>query len=130
MDDHDALSKNMADLHILWSSAWNSLTSFFYLLLLSATCLWKSFFDAPAVTLLRGHQFKVRQPRFQLARRQAAFAVRVVGPLNRLPPSVADAKCVQGAARQLLGDYFPGSCLTPCKFIYICTWCWHASAIF
>ncbi len=48
-------------------------------------------FDAPAVNHLRGHQFKVRQPRFPLTRRQAAFAVRVVGPWNRLPPSVAEA---------------------------------------
>ncbi len=35
----------------------------------------EEFFDAPAVNHLRGHQFKVRQPRFQLARRKAAFAV-------------------------------------------------------
>ncbi len=27
------------------------------------------------------------------------------------------AKCVQGAAQQLLGDYFPRSCLIPCKYI-------------
>ncbi len=51
----------------------------------------EEFFDAPAVNHLREHQFKVRQPRFQLARRQAAFAVLVVWPWNRLPPSVAEA---------------------------------------
>ncbi len=51
----------------------------------------EEFSDAPAVNHLRGHLFKVRQPWFQLARRQAAFTVRVVGPLKRLPPSVAEA---------------------------------------
>ncbi len=51
----------------------------------------EEYFDVPAVNHLRGHQFRVRQPRFQLARRQAAFAVRVVGSGNRLPPSVAEA---------------------------------------
>ncbi len=51
----------------------------------------EEFFEAPAVNHLRGHLFKIRQPRFQLARRQAAFAVRVVGPRNRLPHSVAEA---------------------------------------
>ncbi len=51
----------------------------------------EEFFDVPAVSYLRGHQFKVRKPRFQLVRRQAAFAVRVVGPWNRLPPSVVEA---------------------------------------
>ncbi len=50
----------------------------------------EEFFDEPAVNHLRGHQFEVRQPRFQLARWQAAFAVRVVGPWNRLPASVAE----------------------------------------
>ncbi len=53
--------------------------------------LLKEFFDAPAVSHIRGHRFKVRQPRFQLARRQVAFAVRVVGPWNRLSTSVAEA---------------------------------------
>ncbi len=33
----------------------------------------EEFFDAPAVSHLREHKFKVRQPRFQLARRQAAL---------------------------------------------------------
>ncbi len=33
------------------------------------------FFNAPAVNYLRGHQFKVEQPRFQLTQRQAAVAV-------------------------------------------------------
>ncbi len=34
----------------------------------------------------------------------------------------AIAKCVQGAARQLLGDHFFGSYLSPCKLIYNCIW--------
>ncbi len=58
-------------------------------------------FDAPAVNHLRGHQFKVQQPRFQLARRQAAFAVRVVGPWNRLPPSVAEAPSLNAFKERL-----------------------------
>ncbi len=37
-------------------------------------------FDVPAATHLRMHQIKVRQSRFHLARRQAVFTVRVVGP--------------------------------------------------
>ncbi len=61
-------------------------------------------FDAPAVNHLRGHQFKIRQPRFQLARQQAAFAVRVVGPWNRLPPSVAEAPSLTAFKKRL------GSC--------------------
>ncbi len=85
----------------------------------------EEFFDVPAVNHLRGHQFKVRQPRFQLARRQVAFAVRVVGPWNRLPPFVAEAPSLNA----LLGDHLPGFCLIPCNFIYNCTWFWHASAI-
>ncbi len=40
----------------------------------------EEFFDSPAVNHLRGQQFKVRQTRFQLAQRQAASAVQVVGP--------------------------------------------------
>ncbi len=51
----------------------------------------EDFSDAPAVNHLRGHQFKVRQPRLQLARQQAAFLVQVVGTRNKLPPSVAEA---------------------------------------
>ncbi len=61
----------------------------------------KEFFDAPAVNHLRGHHFKVRQPRLQLARRQAAFAVRVVGPWNRLPPSVAEAPSLNAFKERL-----------------------------
>ncbi len=67
----------------------------------------EEFLNAPAITHLRGHQFKFRQPRFQLARRQAAFAVRVVEPWNRLPPSVAEVpslnafKLLRGSSRIL-----------------------------
>ncbi len=58
-------------------------------------------FDAPAVIHLRGHQFKVRHPRFLLARRQAAFAVRVVGPWNRLSLSVAEAPSLNAFTERL-----------------------------
>ncbi len=51
----------------------------------------EEFSNVPAVNRLRGHQFKAHQPRFQLARWQAAFAVLVVAPWNRLPPCVAEA---------------------------------------
>ncbi len=61
----------------------------------------EEFFDAPAANHLRGHQFKVRQPRFQLARRQAAFSVRGVGPWNRLPPSVAEAPSLNAFKERL-----------------------------
>ncbi len=40
----------------------------------------------------------------------------------------AIAKCVQGAARQLLGDNRPGSCLIHCTFYYNCTWFWHGNS--
>ncbi len=63
----------------------------------------EEFFDAPAVNHLRGHQFNVRQPRFQLARRQAAFAVREVGPWNRLPPFVAEAPSLKAFKERLDG---------------------------
>ncbi len=49
------------------------------------------FFEPPAASNLRGHNFKVRQPRFHLARRKAAFAVRSAGPWNRLPSHIAEA---------------------------------------
>ncbi len=61
----------------------------------------EEFFDAPAVNHLRGHQFNFRQPRFQPARWQAAFAVRVVGPWNRLPPSVAKAPSLNAIKERL-----------------------------
>ncbi len=44
----------------------------------------EKFFEAPAMNHLLGHQFKVNHPRFQPARRYAAFAVLVVGLCNRL----------------------------------------------
>ncbi len=77
-------------------------------------------FDAPAVNHLRRHQFKVRQPRFQLGRRQAAFAVRVVGTWNRLPPSVAKAPSLS-AFKERLDSYwatiFPDLALSPANLI-------------
>ncbi len=42
----------------------------------------EEFSEPPAECNLRGHNFKVRQPRFHLARRKAAFAVRSAGPWN------------------------------------------------
>ncbi len=51
----------------------------------------EEFFEPPAAGNLRGHDFKVRQPRFHLARWEAAFAVRSAGPWNRLPPLIAEA---------------------------------------
>ncbi len=41
-----------------------------------------------------GPNFKVRQPRFHLAWRKAAFAVRSAGPWNRLPPHIAEVPTV------------------------------------
>ncbi len=46
---------------------------------------------------------------------------RAVGQTTTLRRGSATAKCGQGAARQLLGEHFPGSCLTPRNFIYHCT---------
>ncbi len=40
----------------------------------------EEFFEPPAAGNLRGHNFRVRQPRFYLARRKAAFAVRSARP--------------------------------------------------
>ncbi len=54
----------------------------------------KEFFVSPAAGNLCGHNFKVRLPRFQLARRNAAFAVRSAGPWNRLPSHIAEAPTV------------------------------------
>ncbi len=59
------------------------------------------FLDTPAVNHLRGHLFKVLQPRFQLARRQAAVPVRVAGPWNRLPPSDAEAQSLNAFKERL-----------------------------
>ncbi len=46
----------------------------------------EGFFERPSASNLRGHNFKVRQPRFHLARLKAAFAVCSAGPWNRLLP--------------------------------------------
>ncbi len=40
----------------------------------------EEFFEPPTAGNLRGHNFKVRQPRFYFARRKAAFAVCSAGP--------------------------------------------------
>ncbi len=54
----------------------------------------EDFFEPPDAGTLRVHKFKVRQPRFQLARRKAAFAVRSFGPWNRLPLHIVEAPTV------------------------------------
>ncbi len=54
----------------------------------------EEFVEAPAAGYLRGHNFKVRQPRFHLVQREVAFAVRSAGPWNRLPPPIAKAPTV------------------------------------
>ncbi len=54
----------------------------------------EEFFELPAAGNLRGHNFKVRQPRFHLARRKAAFTVRSAGPWNRLPLHITEALTV------------------------------------
>ncbi len=55
---------------------------------------------------------------------------RAVEQTATLRRGSAIAKCVQGAARQLLGDNLPGPCLIPCKFIHNRTWFRHTSAFF
>ncbi len=61
----------------------------------------EEFFEPPAAGNLRGHNLKVRQPRFHLARRKAAFAVRSAGPWNRLPPHIAEAPKVSSLKDRL-----------------------------
>ncbi len=51
-------------------------------------------FEPLVAGFLRGHNFKIRQPRFHLARRKAAFAVLSAGPWNELPPQFAKAPTV------------------------------------
>ncbi len=51
-------------------------------------------FEPPAAGNLRGHNFKLYQLRFHLARRKSAFAVRSVGPWDRLPPLIVEAPTV------------------------------------
>ncbi len=48
-------------------------------------------FEPPAAGNLSGHNFKVRQPRVHLVRRKVTSTERSAGPLNRLPPYIADA---------------------------------------
>ncbi len=43
------------------------------------------FVEASAAVNLRGYTFKIRQPRFHLARRKAVYAARSAGPWNILP---------------------------------------------
>ncbi len=50
----------------------------------------EEFFEPPAAGNLRGHNFKVRQPRLHLARWKADFAVRSAGPWSRLLPHIAE----------------------------------------
>ncbi len=54
----------------------------------------EEFIEPPAGGNLLGHNFKVRQPRFHLVRRKAAFAVRSAGLWNRLPSHIAEAPTV------------------------------------
>ncbi len=54
----------------------------------------EEFFEPPAAGSLRGHNIKVHQPRFHLARRKVAFAVRSAEPWNRLPSHIAEALTV------------------------------------
>ncbi len=61
----------------------------------------EEFFEPPAAGHLRGHNFKVRQPRFHLARRKAAFAVHSAGPWNRLPSHIAEAPTVSNFKNRL-----------------------------
>ncbi len=88
----------------------------------------EEFFDAPAVNHLRGHQFKVRQPRFQLARRQAAFGVRVVEP-----PSVAEAPSLNAFKERLdscWATILPDTAHSSVILFISVHGFWHESAIF
>ncbi len=67
------------------------------------------------------------RPTASSIRSSSGRAVEQTAALRR---GSAIAKCVQVAARQLLGNYYPGSCLVPCGFIYNCTWFQHAGSIF
>ncbi len=55
---------------------------------------------------------------------------RAVEQTANLRRGSAIAKCVQGEARQLLGDHFSRCGRISCKFIYDWTWFRHASTIF
>ncbi len=66
----------------------------------------EEFFEPPAAGNLRGHNFKVRQPRIHLARRKAAFAVRSAGPWNRLPSHIAEAPTVSSFKDRLDSNWY------------------------
>ncbi len=51
-------------------------------------------FTLPSCSHLRGHDLKLRHRSFHLARRKAAFSVRIVEPWNELPPFVIDSPSV------------------------------------
>ncbi len=71
----------------------------------------EEFFEPPAAGNLRGHNFKVRQPRVHLPRRKTAFAVRLAGPCNRLPSHIAEAPTVSSFKDRLNANWcsiFPG----------------------
>ncbi len=59
-------------------------------------------FEPPAAGYLREHNFKVRQPRFHLAGRKAAFAVRSAGSWNRLLHHIAEAPTVSSSPVNLI----------------------------
>ncbi len=91
----------------------------------------EEFFEPPAAGNLRGHNFKVRQPRSHLARQKADFAVRSPGPWNRLPPHrwSSDSVQLQGSLGCQLVLHLPWHCLTLPNSLFLCKWFWRASAI-
>ncbi len=52
------------------------------------------FFTLPSGSHLRGHDLKLRHRSFHLARRKAAFSVRIVETWNKLPPFVINSPSV------------------------------------
>ncbi len=71
----------------------------------------EEFFEPLAAGNLRGHNFKVRQPRFHLARRKVDFAVRSAGPWNELPPHIAESltvSCFKDRLDANWRSFFPG----------------------
>ncbi len=52
------------------------------------------FFTLPSCSHLRGHDLMLRHRSFHLARRKAAFSVRLVEPWNKLPPFVINSPSV------------------------------------
>ncbi len=65
-----------------------------------------AFFELLAAIYLRGHKFKVRQLRFHLARRKAAFTVRFAGPWDTLAPHIAEAPTVSSFEDRLDANWF------------------------